>query len=379
MSIRLDYSIIWKQLNGQLSEKEQEQLDEWISASHKHEAYYKDALKFYELGEKPVDISRSSLRKLKSKVGFATPLRTYRRYYAAAACGLILLSSVFLWQQVLHQIHPANQVSQEYLKSGKEVMLITSTGDKVLLSNDQISEVKDDHAVVSSLDNGLKYLAKDTGDGPINFNTLVIPRGEFFNLELADGTKVWLNSESVLKYPSKFRAGSRNVDLVGEAYFEVAKDPDNPFYLTSGSQTISVLGTAFNVTAYPDEPNLLTTLVEGSVKVEDDRGESELLTPGDQLVLNKNSGQMSKSIVEVHKFISWKDGILMFEDLELEFILQKVSRWYDVQLFYENEMAARKKFTGRIKRYDNVSKSLDMLKATGTVDFKISGDAVIIK
>jgi transmembrane sensor len=208
------------------------------------------------------------------------------------------------------------------------------------------------------------------------FNTVTTPRGGQFHIVLPDGTGVWLNAASSLRFPTAFTGKQRDVEITGEVYFEVAHNKQMPFVVKNGATEITVLGTHFNVMAYDDEKIMRTTLLEGAVKVK--RGAREaLLTPGQQARIGTATGSLGVvDDVDTEKELSWKNGYFQFENESLESIMRQVSRWYDVQVRYEGNSRGEN-FTGRLPRNANVSGVLKILALSG-VKFRIEDKTIIV-
>ncbi|OQP44884.1 hypothetical protein A4H97_08790 [Niastella yeongjuensis] len=207
------------------------------------------------------------------------------------------------------------------------------------------------------------------------FNTLITPRGRQFQLVLPDGTKVWLNAASSIRYPTAFTGKERNVEITGEAYFEVAHNKDKPFHVKSNKQVVEVLGTHFNIMAYDDEPAVKTTLLEGKVKVTAGTAASAILQPGEQATLTR---QIKIAPVKTAAAVAWKNGEFMFRNEPLENIMRSVARWYDVDIVYKADVA-HKEVWGSITKYGNVSDVLEMIALTGVAHFKVAGRTIIIQ
>ncbi len=269
---------------------------------------------------------------------------------------------------VNNQIHPG----------GKHAVLILSDGHKVYLGSKTRKLInEDDGTILHNINNTLAYGNSNLkANDVILYNTLVIPRGGEYQLVLSDGTKIWMNSLSELRYPTKFTGSERNVFLKGEAYFEVAKNASMPFIVKTNKAEIMVLGTHFNITAYEDEKDVKTTLIEGSVKIKSQTA-SRLLKPGEQAVLN-NDGQLNiNKDINVGEAIAWKNGLFEFKGSDIEQIMRKASRWYDIKVIYQGAMPDTK-FTGRISRDVDISGLMDILRFEG-VNLKIDGKNIIIK
>ncbi|WP_316824207.1 FecR family protein [Pedobacter miscanthi] len=220
------------------------------------------------------------------------------------------------------------------------------------------------------------------------FNTIETPRGGQYQINLPDGTKVWLNAESALKYPAAFNEEERKVELKGEAYFEVAKLTDKngmrvPFKVKSDigagrSQEVEVLGTHFNINAYNNEPSNKTTLLEGSVRIKNLQSNiSQLLKPGQQSIINSSSPLVKVETIDAEEAVTWKDGYFSFNEENLETIMNKIARWYNVEIDYRGNKI-NKTFGGRISRFNSVNEVLDMLQTTGAVHFKIEERRILV-
>ena len=195
-------------------------------------------------------------------------------------------------------------------------------------------------------------------------------------MTLADGTRVWLNSESELHFPLQFGGEERKVQLTGEAYFEVAKDAAHPFVVEVCDSKIQVLGTGFNVRSYSEEGQIVTTLVEGAVCFEsiEDR---VILKPGEQSILDKE-GQLQKRVVEVYPFVAWKEGRFIFRKQRLEDIMVMVSRWYNVEVYFEDDESKEITFSGGMMRYEGFEALMKMIETVGSINCTIKDNTVFI-
>lgn len=206
---------------------------------------------------------------------------------------------------------------------------------------------------------------------------LTTPRGGTYQITLSDGTKVWLNAASSLHYPAVFNGAERKVQLKGEAYFEVAKNPKVPFRVESNGQVTEVLGTHFNINAYQDEPGTTTTLLEGSVRVlKPNSDRTVLLKPGQQASPAAN-GEFKVSKVNPEQYVAWKDGKFIFANANIESIMRQVARWYNVEIEYKGS-PSKEKFGGRTSRFANIAELLEILELTDHVQFKIEGRRIIV-
>lgn len=208
-----------------------------------------------------------------------------------------------------------------------------------------------------------------------SYNTLSTARGEQYQVRLPDSSLVWLNAASELKYPSSFNTlKERRVELSGEAYFEVAKNKKQPFVVQADGQEVKVLGTHFNVSSYSDEPDAITTLLEGSVQISGN-GEVKVLKPGERAVRTGN--QIKVSEADLSEDMAWKNGDFYFNNVGIASIMRQISRWYDVDIIYQGELTDEK-FYGTISRSKNIKQVLNVLEKTKSVHFKVEGRRVLI-
>lgn len=241
--------------------------------------------------------------------------------------------------------------------------------------------------VTKAKDGQLIYEVKAGAVAGDQKNTLSTARGETYQVLLPDGTRVYLNAASTLSYPASFIAKKqRLVELRGEGYFEVAKDKSRPFIVHTAQQQVEVLGTHFNISSYAAEPGVKTTLLEGSVALLPLRSDGILaagrkeviLKPGQQAVLNK-TGRIVVREVEAEDAIDWKSGYFMFNSEPLESIMNRLGRWYNVDVEYQDETLKKETFFGKVGRYENIGKALNLLSGTDVVQFYVEGKKIIVR
>ena len=212
------------------------------------------------------------------------------------------------------------------------------------------------------------------------YNILRVPRGGEFFLTLSDGTEVYMNADSKLRFPTKFGKGERVVELEGEAYFQVVHNEDAPFIVKTSQMAIKVLGTEFNVSAYVEDSVIRTTLVRGSVKISSEvSGESVVLHPGEQSALNRGDHSMLVSEVDVSYAMAWKEGRLRFKEKPLKEVMKIISRWYDVDVVYEDEEVKDYPFGCNFSRHATIEPLLKVFEATGTIETSIHGRKIWIR
>jgi len=320
------------------------------------------------------------------KAGKVHTLRVpkFVRFAAAAAAILAVAGVVYISRSTrgktpiaatqpaaTHDVAPGHEGAVLTLADGKQIVL-DSSGDGSLARQGGMAITKE-HA------GQLVYQTEPTGVFPqaTMYNTLTTPRGRRTAVVLSDGTKVWLNAASSIKFPAAFMGKDRTVELSGEAYFEVAKDAGKPFRVKvnrpGGNMNIEVLGTSFNIMAYDDEATSSTTLVDGSVKVVTVAGAS-LLKPGQQLLAGSDGKTNLVADADVQKAIAWKDGNFIFRGDGLDDIMKQLARWYDIDVRYDSPVTDH--YTGKISRQVNISQVLKMLQAAGGVNFTVDNRQV---
>ena len=219
---------------------------------------------------------------------------------------------------------------------------------------------------------------RSSAEGPNTeqlYNTVETPRGGQYQVTLADGSKVWLNAASSLKYPPVFNGASRQVELTGEAYFEIAKDKAHPFKVKTASQTVEVLGTSFDINNYPDEKNIATTLIEGSVKV---TGEARqvIIRPGEQAINNGEQIQVAQANID--NVTDWRNGDFYLNRVNFRVAMRKIARWYDIEVIYDASVPDNIESGGWISRNNPLSAVLKAMERTGQVHFKVEGKKVYV-
>jgi transmembrane sensor len=305
------------------------------------------------------------------------------RYYYAAAAVLVLAMFGLMFYPKQEEAVPKLTNS----KTTKPFSIIKPGSNKatLTLSNGTVINLSDASAglvsrqgnirVGKAADGLLVYQGDATRKQPVIFNTITTPRGGQYQIVLPDGTKVWLNAASSLKFPSVFSAAERRVELQGEAYFEVAKNKHQPFKVAVKQMGIEVLGTHFNVNAYVDEPSIKTTLLEGSVKLSSGNSH-KLLVPGQQASLGPKPGFQIKA-VNVEEAVAWKNGYFIFDNENIQDIMRKVARWYDVEVVYQGKIDEGS-YGGTVSRFNSVTGVLKSLELTGTVHFKTEGRRITV-
>lgn len=374
--------LLVRQRVGQITGDELRELGAWKEASPENQVLYDrwQNEDFLEVGyEKFKRVDReSALEEMEKRIAYkhrkGLRLRVLRWSVAAAVVVVAVLSSLYLFERSNEQIVPA-QESIALMKPQRPVLKLDN-GKTMLLDTLEGNFEEAGVLVKKAGGSTLSYMAENTGvEMKLAYNTIVVPKGAEFDLVLADGTQVWLNADSKLKYPVAFGKDQREVELEGEGYFKVVRDEKRPFRVVAKGQTVEVLGTEFNVDAYPGEVNVYTTLVNGKVKV-DVEGKIVVLDPGMQSVVSDKNVYTRK--VNVDEVVSWRNGMFVLEDHTLEEIMSKLARWYDFTVFYQNISLRGATFKGKIPRYASFESILNILEKTGDVKFNVKNKTITV-
>jgi ferric-dicitrate binding protein FerR (iron transport regulator) len=372
-----------KSIEGKLSTEERELLENYTDEFNL-EAHQWDEKLMGDKNKVKKEIFQQILNGIEAK---DSRVLSWKIWLAAASIIFVMLTSgIYFYTQ--NQIDATTIISKtesniEVLLGNNQATLTLSDGSKIAL-NDTKNEVikKEANAEIKKISTSLIY-SRSVDKIPSNlYNTVSTPNGGQYHIQLEDGTKVWLNAASSIHFPVAFSGVERVVELKGEAYFEVAKNAKMPFkvYLNSGKtdklMQIEVLGTHFNVSAYSNE-DFKTTLLEGSVRLTNNSKKSLILQPGEQSVLN-NFGKMEVKPANLKEAIAWKNRLFIFDHENIEGIMKKLSRWYNIEVEYVGELA-NKEFVATISRDENLSEVLKLLELTGTVQFEVKGKKVIVR
>jgi transmembrane sensor len=363
-------SLIYRHLQETLSPEEAQRLDEWRQASADNAWLWDELTRQETLGnalaeyhpdnrmelegkilQKIREGSQAGRENLSPAVHRAHLLRSTWFRYAAAALFLVATGS-YLWFRSNREQPVAGTYKQlpTDIESGKTGAVLTlADGTLVVLDNLKNGVIAAQNGAQAVLNNGqLTYDVTGNSDGKMAYNTMSTPKGRQFHVTLPDGTKVWLNAASSIRYPTAFVGKERTVEVTGEAYFEVTKDKTKPFFVMAVDQAqIEVLGTSFNINAYTDEAAIKATLLEGSVRVTrqgdnavgrgSKAGGSVLLKPGQQAQITETNGQRPTvvNLADIDKVVAWKSGVFNFDGVDFAEAMRQLSRWYDLEVVYE--------------------------------------------
>lgn len=366
--------LIQRYLKGNATPEEAGALNEWYDSFDDSEVSLP-----LEPGEDRQQLEQRLLSRLRPVM---QPVRAkkpfYRRYAVAAAVVILVAAAGIVGLQRRYPSPEKNIIAthttiKEVPPANKKAMLTLADGSTIALddaANGAIGK-QGGASVIKNTQGQLSYQADDA-KGEVVYNTLTVPRGGQFQVVLPDGSKVWLNSASSLRYPTAFKGADRKVILQGQAYFEIAGNAARPFKVQANEMEVVVLGTRFDMMAYADEPTINATLLDGKIKVQD-----QILRPGQQAVLALTGHQLTVKDADINKIMAWKNGLFVFNNMDLPTILREIARWYDVEIVYQTA-PGKELYGGGISRNLNLSAVLHVLEENGTNHFKTDGNKVIV-
>lgn len=375
--------IISRSLEGELDENELRELEDWLAENERHRTLLQDWSSVDKRQEKSEAYERlkyseawENFRKIRQEKLAICRRRRWNILMKCAASLVALLGvAVALWwnQDKKQEL----QVADIVVDSGKsQAVLVLSSGERRMLDED--GKCIEDGGMTIRTESGEINYTGQSAKAECVFHTLEVPRGGEYFMVLADGTKVWLNAATRLKYPVAFGEGTRKVFLEGEAYFEVAKDAGRMFVVETEQARVKVLGTSFDVCAYEDDGKVFTTLEEGCVEMEKtDNSELMRMSPGEQVCLAEGE-KMVKYEVETALFTSWRSGRLVFKNMSLEDLMRNISRWYDVDVKFERENLKKIVFTGDVRKYEELDEVLEFIELTSEARFMIEEDMITV-
>ena len=396
-------ALFFRKMQGTIDPAGEQQLEAWLSAQPAESRKFYESLtdqasiesalaSFYSIDEETAlqdllnRIQKDSHETGSPAIITEIPVRKrWFRYAAAAAVGILIvgIAATFWLTSRTGQQQPDTSRTARYnsdalpgsdkailqLEDGRSILLDTASG---VLAKQGETDIRKNEDGVLSYDPG-----KAGADTAMVYNKIITPRGGQYQVTLPDGSKVWLNAASSLRFPVAFKGRERVVELTGEAYFDVAQQANKPFKVQVGGSNepmlVEVLGTDFNIQAYEEEPVRAATLVNGKVRVSTGN-EQVILNPGQQARLKDKAIQTVSADLEA--VLAWKNGIFYLQDANIQTIMRQLSRWYDVEVVYEGNITQQ--FVGKIPRTMNLSDVLKVLESTGWVHFKFEGKTVTV-
>lgn len=315
---------------------------------------------------------------LKQHPGRQTLMVTIKRHWWKIAASLLMLLGIRLFTHKTNAPQPVTALHNAPITQHYGAILTLSNGEQIPLDSQTNGTIARQGMmqVLKHPDGTLSYTGSKSNNPEEIYNSVSTPPGSQYHLILPDGTGVWLNAASAIRYPLTFSGGKRKVDISGEAFLDVAHNTGVPFEVNAGDMQVQVLGTAFNIMAYKDEGCIKTTLVNGAVKVMKG-GSSRQLQPGIQAILPAGENNFRLEKADMKEVLAWKEGEFRFYEAEIPSIMRQVARWYDVEIVYKGDIP-RNKFYGVIPRQHSVSQLLEVLEMTHNVHFSITGRKIIV-
>ena len=387
--------LIAKDIKGSITSEELIELNAWRKTSVDNETVYQNSIDTKKQLSKLKEFNAVNTSKAWSnmegelfqpKTISLFPNRFFK-YAAAILIPLMLVGGGYLYFSAPTAIESQLSTLDETIKPGvqKATLVLSDGGTHDLIGANSEKVMNDAGIEIVNEGNALSYVSSTTmADGftPATYNQLITPVGGGYNLKLADGTNVWLNSDSELNFPVEFSDSTRHVFLKGEAYFEVAHN-GLPFIVSSGDMDIRVMGTSFNVSAYTNDLEYKTTLTEGKVRVDyldvQKNKTHEFLTPNKQATINLNETGIALSEVDASQYSSWIDGKFEFNKEPLPQVLKRLSRWYGFEFEFENKAAMTYHFSGRLDNQEKISTLLEMLEMTTNVKFEARENKIVVQ
>jgi transmembrane sensor len=374
--------LIHKFMTEEISVSEKAILDRWIAESEENRLFFEEASQSHRVLESlrerhqvvtDTDQQRAWQRMLDGGMvpGIAKVVKPrFARYVVAAAVfvGVALMAYLFFFKST-----PVPAPAPVAIHPGKPGAVLTlSDGRQVVLDSAANAVLATQNGVAIKNQNGqLVYISSAAGSELV-FNTLSTSRGQTYSTVLSDGSKIWLNAASSIRYPVAFTGRERSVEITGEAYFEVAHNKAMPFKVRVNGAQIEVTGTTFNVQAYADEPAIKTSLVTGSVTMA-----GAQLKPGQQAVLSPGAAVKVYDHVDLESITAWKNNLFIYNNTNITVLMRQLARWYNVQTSYQGNLKALT-FSGQLSRYSDIGEALEILNLSGEAVFTLRGDTIVV-
>lgn len=379
------YQIIFVVLSDEATEEEYCILSRWLEESEKNRKEYEQLQQLYKLSsftpkEQYVDVdkawetvSRQTVRK-KRKSNFTIWLR-----YAAV---IAIVVGVGITAKFIDNPEQKNLcvIEEVAIDEFNEPTLLLENGERIALNGKAFVIDQEEVVIVNDMENKLVYESKEkVNKGEILNNHLIIPKGKTYQLQLADGSRIWLNSQSELIYPTQFTGNKREVTLKGEAFFEIAENKEKPFYVKTDDVEVQVLGTKFNVCCYDTYETVQTTLVSGSVAIQTNYGEKQIIIPSEQFTYYRENHAVITRKVDTELYTSWIEGKYIFRGSKLEDIILRLQHWYDFTPVYQDESLKDKLFSMTLDRESTLDQILEVISYTSDVKLEKADHIINIK
>ncbi|WP_430815947.1 FecR family protein [Carboxylicivirga sp. RSCT41] len=382
-------ALIVKYVLGNISNEEHKVLESWRNSSVRNEKLFQELCNEENLITRLKNYHWSDVEKayhlVKAKANNSRKSRVktinWRMVSSVAAVfvGVLLVFSYLFFQDVLDNNRLAD--NKEIGPGKQSAELILSDGSVVKLGTTLDAILEKDGTQVFADSGSIQYLTDEDGGSEYLYNEVRVGHGEEFQLILADGTKVWLNSMSSIKFPVQFSDKIRSVEVIGEIYLEVEHDDIKPFIVHTPIYDIRVLGTAFNVSCYADEEMVHTTLVDGKIQIDNILGKEDeiFVTPGQQFVYDRTDNGVFVQEVNTASYVSWTKGYFQFSKNSLDEMFIELARWYPIEVEYATADVREKLITGKLPRFENIETLLNLIEKISEVEFEVVENKIIVK
>ncbi|GHT62148.1 iron dicitrate transporter FecR [Bacteroidia bacterium] len=373
----INFEII-KHIGRILSKEEEILLQKWLAESEEHRKLYENIKNssLYNLSEEQLNVWREEYINKLNRLGKRRRMIRRIQIFSGAAAAIAIL----LWTSSLFLAPPENNLTTDVKRNDRDILLTSSTGEIVEWDKIKSDTLYIDGVAVAKQAYALSYPSMKQEDeaADVALNRLYVPRGKEFQLELSDGTKVWLNSDTELQFSVLFSGKERRITLKGEAYFDVARDETTPFIVSIEGAEIKVLGTQFNVNTRNMEKQS-ATLITGSISITQEGQAEKILHPGETAEINRLTDEMKILYTDTRVYTAWRYKGYLFENESLENVLEELALWYDVEIVYEDEQMKQERFSGWLQRKDDVMSILRPIEKTNYVYFSIERNKIIVK
>lgn len=373
------YQLILSVLTNEASEEEKDSFNRWLKESDENKREFEKVRRLYLISsskrKEQVYDTDSAWNKVHKQTIRKKEVRFTGMFLRYAAMIMVVIST-----GVYFYITNSNDKLVAETEQFDQPTLLLHNGKRILLEEKEFSMQQQHITIKNNTDRKLIYEKSNTiSNEKSEQNHLIVPKGKTYQLVLSDGTKIWMNSESEITYPSLFNGSKREVTLVGEAYFDVAKDENKPFYVKANGIDVKVLGTIFNVSCYSKDKNITTTLVEGSVCVQTQNGKEQIIVPSEQLSYNKEDLNIDVKTVNTELYTSWVNGEYIFKDAPLEDIIAKLQHWHNFSVSYQNEKIKNYRFSLTVSRNTSLDQLLEIINFTSEIKLERTNNNINIK
>lgn len=374
------YQIILSELADEATEEELLSLSKWLEKSDANREEYAQIKRLYQKSSLKTKEQTYNIDNAWQNVQRQTvhKKRNFSLWLGYAAMLAIILSIGVIFFANEHKSASISKVNKINVNDFDQPTLLLENGETIKLNEESFAMQQKHITIKNDAEKMLVYeTIEEKAEKKIQNNHLIIPKGKTYQLELSDGTRIRLNSESELIYPTLFTENKREVTLIGEAFFEVAKDKDKPFIVKANEMEVSVLGTTFNICSYTKDKTISTTLIEGSVSVRTNHGKKQIITPSEQFTYNKENNQTDIQTVNTELYTSWINGKYIFKDAKLEEIINKLQLWYDFSVTYQNENLKDNRYSLIAEKDIDLDKLLEVISYTSDVKLERTGTNTI--